>query len=175
MGSAGGVAGLEVIWGEGKILRLGGRVEDKERSHRRNRPLICLCFSSRKGENPCCLACIPGGECLEQRMLDGSVGSLMAHQPGLRPPSPPSSPSTQHRALACLWNFPGGNLPQKPSLAPHAQYILSPVPPPLTPSSPGLQQRAPWSTGPSSQGDSKAAKEGNRSPGDPHVPLPTLH
>lgn len=106
-------------------------------------------------------------------MPDGSVGSLMAHWPDLRPPASPDLPL--NTALARLWNFPGGNSSQRPSLASQVQYILSLVPPPLTPSSPGLQNRTPWSAGPSSQGGSRAAKEGNRSPGDPCVPLPTPH
>lgn len=45
----------------------------------------------------------------------GSVGSLTSHCPGLRPPASASSPPTPHRALAGLWNFPGGNSPQRPS------------------------------------------------------------
>lgn len=51
----------------------------------------------------------------------------MAHWPGLRPSSPSFFPqcSTQHRARARLWNFPGGNSSQRPSLASHVQYILS--------------------------------------------------
>lgn len=105
------------------------------------------------------MACIPGGGCPEQRMLNGSVGKLMAHQPGLRPPSPPSSPSTQHRALACLWNFPGGKLPQKPSLAPYAQYILSPVPSPLTPSSLGSSTEPPGALGPPLRGTAKQPRK----------------
>lgn len=45
----------------------------------------------------------------------GSVGSLTPHCPGLRPPASASSPPTPHQALAGLWNFPGGNSPQRPS------------------------------------------------------------
>lgn len=66
-------------------------------------------------------------------MLVGSVGSPTAPWPGLRTPAAPSRPSTPHRAFALLWNFPGGNLPQRASLAPHAQYILSLVLPPQPP------------------------------------------
>lgn len=101
------------------------------RRHRRESPLTCLSFSGR-GENTCRLACILGGVRVGAKAADAAWVCGLPDCPSAWPghSSPASSLSTLYRALALLRNFPGGNSPQRPSLAPHAQYILSLVPPP---------------------------------------------
>lgn len=102
------------------------------RRHRSESPLICLFPFLEEGRTRAVwpISLVGCGWGPKQQMPAGSVGSLMAHRPGPETPAPPSSLSTPYRALALLWNFPGGNSPQRPSLAPHTQYILSLVPPP---------------------------------------------
>ena len=100
--------------GEGEVSRLGGGNAGEATGTRQGREspsgnARILCW--RRGGTFCLVRGVP-----RQLVLRGrSVGSLTSHCLGLRPPAPASSPPTPLRALTGLWNFPGGNSPQRPS------------------------------------------------------------
>lgn len=111
----------EAPWGEGEILGCslgvrglregpGSGLEEKD---------LCLHFLFQSRGRPCCGALTPdGGRGRAKQVIPHRLRAPPA------PPGPHSRPSPGRQALVLLRNFPGGDSPRRPSLAPHTTSCL---------------------------------------------------